>query len=241
MPARQVVFIAAQGPRVGPRLAGAMAAQPGYAVLLADDEALADAAPDTGMAVVPAGFESRAAVAAAFDAALKIAGPPAQLIVSILPTSAMQARSIVETDDVQWQTACKALVRGSLYCLQAAGSHMKGGSIVVLGPAFSLCGSAGLVPLSTAAEAQRGLVKSAARQWGARGFRVNWVGIAAMELATKLSEAALPFRPERIPVALGRRPAIDEIAPILAFLAGDAGSRITGASINADGGEWMLP
>jgi NAD(P)-dependent dehydrogenase (short-subunit alcohol dehydrogenase family) len=155
---------------------------------------------------------------------------------------AARSKAISEISDEEWQHACKAIIRTTLYCLQAAATHMRGGSILVIGPSFSFCGAAGLVPLSAAAEAQRGLMKSAARQLGERGFSVNWIAAASVAWSPMFAHASLPFRPERVPIALGRRPDLaSEIVPIIDFLGSHEGRSITGASLSLDGGEWMLP
>jgi hypothetical protein len=43
-------------------------------------------------------------------------------------------------------------------------------------------------------------------------------------------------------VALGRGPALDDgVAGVVDFLGGPAGRALTGATLVADGGEWMVP
>lgn len=180
---------------------------------------------------------------AAFASAIQ--GTPTRLIlVALLPEAATQACALVDTDDLHWQAACRSLIRDTLHCLQAAQRHAAtdGTAVVVLGPALSFSGAADLVPLSTATEAQRGLVKAAARQLGAQGITVNWIGVNSLLLAPALGRARLPQRDERIPVALGKPPSLDvDVAAIIDFLSSTAGRKITGASLCLDGGEWMLP
>ena len=77
--------------------------------------------------------------------------------------------------------------------------------VVVIGPSTALVGAAGLVPLMTLAEAQRTLVKSAARQWGVLGMRLNWVGVAAAHYAPRSREAAAADARAR-PAAAGAGP-----------------------------------
>lgn len=171
-------------------------------------------------------------------------GAPTLILIALLPSPATLTCVVAEMEDAHWQAACRDLIRDTLHALQAAQavSSPAGSAIVVLGPSFVFSGAPALVPLSTAAEAQRGLVKAAARQLGIRGITVNWIGINSVSMSPALSNAPLPRRDERIPVALGRTPALDEdIAAIVAFLATPAGRNITGASLCLDGGEWMLP
>ena len=185
----------------------------------------------------------RVALDGAFAAATEDA-PPRLVLVALLPETATQSLALADTDDLHWQAACRALIRDTLHCLQATQRHAApdGTAVVVLGPALTFSGAADLVPLSTAAEAQRGLVKAAARQLGAQGITVNWIGVNSQQLAPALAHARLPQRDERIPVALGKPPSLDaDIAAIIDFLSTSAGRKITGASLCLDGGEWMLP
>jgi NAD(P)-dependent dehydrogenase (short-subunit alcohol dehydrogenase family) len=117
-----------------------------------------------------------------------------------------------------------------------------GGAIVVVGPSVALVGAPGLVPLVTLAEAQRTLVKSAARQWSAQGLRLNWIGVSGPLYSQTLRDARFPSVPELgpPPPALGRVPAIDaEVADVIGWLA--CASGVTGATLNLDGGDWMVP
>ena len=134
----------------------------------------------------------------------------------------------------------------TLFCLQGAHSLLceRGGSVVVVGPSTALVGAAGLVPLLTLAEGQRSLVKSAARQWGRHGMRLNWVGVAPQRYAPMLADAPVPMVPELgpPPPALGRVPEPRaELADVIAWLGSEGARGITGASFNLDGGDWMVP
>jgi enoyl-[acyl-carrier-protein] reductase (NADH) len=84
-------------------------------------------------------------------------------------------------------------------------------------------------------------MKSVARQWGAAGVTLNWVSAAPGAFAS-FEGVALAAKPDAVSVALGRAPdPRAEIAPILGFLASEAGRSITGATLMVAGGEWMVP
>jgi 3-oxoacyl-[acyl-carrier protein] reductase len=221
----------------------------GHACLIASDATIRDALRQglgvLGMRVteIEATLPDRAAFDAAFTSAVRIE-PPTLVVIALLPEAASTSCTVEKMKDDHWHAACRAIIRSTLHCLQAAQAHAtsSGMSIVVLGPAFGFSGSADLVPLSTAIEAQRGLVKAAARQLGGAGITINWVGINSLLLSPRLAAARLPYRDERIPVALGQAPTLEaDVTPLMAFLAGPAGRKITGASLCMDGGEWMLP
>jgi NAD(P)-dependent dehydrogenase (short-subunit alcohol dehydrogenase family) len=117
-------------------------------------------------------------------------------------------------------------------------------TILMFGPVLSLVGAPGLVPLSTVLEGQRALVKSAARQWGRKGIRVNWVAIGSEGNYPALASAAIPQVIELgpPPPPLGRVPNLaSDAAALIGLLGSDAASVITGATLNIDGGNWMVP
>ena len=227
----RTAFVAVSGLGVGPALVAGLEAQ-GARVALIGDEAAGQ-------------FASRAAVEAAFAAAAARVGAPDLVVVAAAPSRALQPAALAGMTLEQFNDTADAGLRAALFTFQAAHSHMKGrgGALVVVGPALSLVGAKQFVPLTTLTEGQRSLCKTAARQWGASGVRVNWVGIAndryAPELAGKAPEVPELGPP---PPALGRTPElVADVAPVLAFLGSDAGRSITGATINLDGGDWMTP
>lgn len=192
--------------------------------------------------VLADGAQAHAAIG---DAAQELGG--ADLIVHASATSAaLMARPIDSLSPQDWSGAVHKSMLATLHCLQAAHrcQSATGGAVVVIGPSAALVGAARLVPLITLAEAQRTLVKSAARQWGACGMRLNWVGIAPAQYDAALANAELPQTPELgpPPPALRRVPeAQADVADAIAWL-GSAGARaVTGASLNLDGGDWMVP
>lgn len=190
-------------------------------------------------------FSSRDAVEAAFAAAAARSGPADLVVHAAAGTGALASTALTALDLDGFHRTADAPLRATLYTLQASERMMKerGGAIVVVGPALSLVGAEGLVALSTCAEGQRALVKSAARQWGQRGVRVNWVGVADARYAAALIGKG-PEAPELgpPPCALGHTPEFAaDVAPVLGFLGSDAARGLTGATITLDGGEWMTP
>ena len=195
---------------------------------------------------VDAVFASRSdADAAIAGAAAQIGG--ADLIVHASATpAALAPHALADLAAEDWHAAVHRSLLGSLYCLQAAYGVQRetGGAVVVVGPSTALVGAARLVPLMTLAEAQRTLVKSAARQWGRHGMRLNWVGVATRHYAPVLADTPLPQTPELgpPPPALGRVPEPQaDVADLIAWLASDGARALTGASFNLDGGDWMVP
>ncbi|HSV36599.1 MAG TPA: SDR family oxidoreductase [Ramlibacter sp.] len=195
---------------------------------------------------IPVVFTSKAQADEALAEAAREIGDADLIVHAAATPAALVVRPLEALTPADWRAAVHQSVLATLFCLQGAHSQQRerGGSVVVVGPSTALVGAAGLLPLMTLAEAQRTLVKSAARQWGALGMRLNWVGVAPLHYDAALAQAALPQTPELgpPPPALGRRPEPQaDVADVVAWL-GSAGARaITGASFNLDGGDWMVP
>jgi 3-oxoacyl-[acyl-carrier protein] reductase len=241
---RRTVFVVNAGVDVGSALARGLAGRGHRVALLGDgDDAVAEAVP-AGVQRVPCAFGTRVALEAAFAEAVAHCGPPDQVAASVLPAAALQPCEIQALDPAQWHAACREPIKALLHTLQAAFTLMseRGGSVVALGPALSLSGAARLAALSAAVEGQRGLVKSVARQWGRRGITVNWVAAAPRALSPVFDKLPLPVKPDAVMVALGRGPALDDgLAGLVDYLGSPDGRALTGATLMADGGEWMVP
>ena len=134
---------------------------------------------------------------------------------------------------------------GTLWHMQAALPLLKlqGGSIINLGSRQGIYGQPGDGAYGANKEAIRALSRSAAREWGKFGIRVNVINPAGLSPA---AEAFLNADPERAQkyydeislVRFGRL--MEDIAPVGVFLACDDGQYVTGQTINADGGQVML-
>src|SRR6201995_2595525 len=128
-------------------------------------------------------------------------------------------------------------IRGVFAATQAALKHMKtGGRIIMIGSAV---GERAASPLLVPYAATKGAVKmfsqALARELGGRGITVNNVqpGPIDTELNPATSEWAVP---QKAATALNRYGRVDEIAAMVAFVAGRESSYITGANLTVDGG-----
>lgn len=191
-----------------------------------------------------ADFSSKASLVQVLSQAAQHLGRVDAVVLALTPAAALIARPITSMSVDDWRKACLEPLRLARHCLQESFRLFDGGSgcIVVLGPNFSFTGSAGLTALSTVSEGLRGLMKSAARQWGRQGIRLNWVGVDSEVLAPALHDAPIPLSPEMgpPPPALGSAPALAEgVAETIAMLV-DA-TALTGVSLPVDGGVWMVP
>jgi NAD(P)-dependent dehydrogenase (short-subunit alcohol dehydrogenase family) len=235
------IAVAVCGRGIGERLAAALAARGARVALLADPSC---AVPLSGVTVHAVDFSSAAAMRRAFESVATHEGPIEIIVHAAVPEASQTSRALADESDEQWQAACSAAIDASFHCLQGLHTSLAAttGLLVQIGPSFAQCGASGLVALSAASEAQRGLLKSAARQWGRDGIRAVWIAVAAGEISGALMQAQLPLRSEAIPLPLDRVPRLDEdIVDMIAALYGAAGRSSTGLSLTLDGGEWMLP
>jgi 3-oxoacyl-[acyl-carrier protein] reductase len=128
-------------------------------------------------------------------------------------------------------------VRGTLVATQAALKHMKSGSrIIMIGSAVGeRVLTPGLVPYSATKGAVKMFTQGLAREVGTRGITVN--NIQPGPIDTDLNPAAGDWAvPQKAATALDRYGRVDEVAALVAFVAGPESSYITGANLTVDGG-----
>lgn len=134
---------------------------------------------------------------------------------------------------------------GTLYHMQAAFPYLKerGGSVINFGTRQGIYGEPGDGIYGAGKEGIRALSRSAAREWGQFGIRVNVINPAALSPSAARFFEENPVRAQQYFDAIALRrfgdPAAD-IAPIAVFLASDEGQYLTGQTLNADGGQIML-
>jgi 3-oxoacyl-[acyl-carrier protein] reductase len=128
-------------------------------------------------------------------------------------------------------------VRGTLAATQAALRHMKsGGRIISIGSAVGeRAATPGLVAYSATKGAVKMFTQALSREVGSRGITVN--NIQPGPIDTDLNPAAGDWAvPQKAATALDRYGHVDEIAAMVAFVAGPESSYITGANLTVDGG-----
>jgi 3-oxoacyl-[acyl-carrier protein] reductase len=128
-------------------------------------------------------------------------------------------------------------VRGMFVATQTALKHLKaGGRIIMIG---SCVGERVLIPGMAPYAATKGAVKmftqGLARELGSRGITVNNVQPGPID--TDLNPAAGDWAVSQKAVTpLGRYGNVDEVAALVAFVAGPESSFINGANLTVDGG-----
>src|SRR5271168_2993248 len=128
-------------------------------------------------------------------------------------------------------------IRGTLATTQATLKHMKnGGRIISIGSAVGERVQApGLVAHSATKGAVKIFTQALSREVGGRGITVNNVQPGPID--TDLNPASGDWAaPQKAATALGRYGRVEEIAALVAFVAGPQSSYITGANLTVDGG-----
>lgn len=133
---------------------------------------------------------------------------------------------------------------GSLQLMQLCHPHMAaqgGGSIINMGSSFGIRCEPGFLAYAASKEAIRALTRTAAREWGKDGIRVNTILPSALSpKAIWYLEESKTYDLELSKVAMGRFGAPEDIAPTATFLASDAADFVTGQTIGVEGGATML-
>jgi 3-oxoacyl-[acyl-carrier protein] reductase len=127
--------------------------------------------------------------------------------------------------------------RGSMVATQAALKYMKSGArIIMIGSAVGeRVAAPGLVAYAGTKGAVKMFAQALARELGSRGITVNNVQPGPID--TDLNPASGDWAvPQKAATALDRYGKVDEIAAMVAFVAGPESSYMTGANLTVDGG-----
>jgi len=133
---------------------------------------------------------------------------------------------------------------GSLQLMQLCHPHMVsqgGGSIINMGTSYSIRCEPGFLAYAASKEAIRTLTKTAAREWGKQGIRVNTILPSALTpKSIWYLEESGTYDFELAKVAMGRFGEAKDIAPTAVFLVSDESNFVTGQTIGVEGGAIML-
>jgi NAD(P)-dependent dehydrogenase (short-subunit alcohol dehydrogenase family) len=151
----------------------------------------------------------------------------------------------LDTTAEQWRRHIDVGLIGTVNTSKAALPHMiaagKGGRIISLGGDSSRVGEANLTMAAASRAATIALIKSLAKEFGRNDITCNAVTLGMIQSAHSdpaWLEANLPKMVKNYPLKRIGQPG--DVAPIIAFLASDDASWITGQTISVNGGFAML-
>jgi NAD(P)-dependent dehydrogenase (short-subunit alcohol dehydrogenase family) len=141
-----------------------------------------------------------------------------------------------------WDAVLGVHLKGTLNCIQAVAPHMienRYGKIVNISSIYGKSGGIAAISYSAAKAGIMGLTKSVARELGRYQINVNVVvpGLTLTPTIAKMPEKYKNVILDRTP--LGRIGKPEEVANVVAFLASDEASFMTGAAVDVSGGSNM--
>ncbi len=148
-----------------------------------------------------------------------------------------------ETTTEDWRKQIDTCLYGALNCCHSAGPLLeksgRGRIISIMGDS-SRVGESGLALAAAARAGTIALMKSLAREWGRSGVTANSVSLGLIETAHDKSWVDANREKLVKAYAIRRLGLPSDVAPLVALLASDAGSWITGQVISINGGYSMV-
>jgi 2-dehydro-3-deoxy-L-rhamnonate dehydrogenase (NAD+) len=153
---------------------------------------------------------------------------------------ALPMTAVADLDDAGWRQVMSVNLDGVFYCLRAALRVMRragAGSVVNMSSVLGAVGRQHSAAYVATKHAVVGLTRGAAIDHGVDGIRVNAVGpgfVRTPLLESRHTDEGLAALAAGWPLRRVGSP--EEVAEVVAWLAGDAASYVTGAYIPVDGG-----
>lgn len=146
---------------------------------------------------------------------------------------------LLRMSEDDWDSVLTTNLRSAFLCTRAVLRPMirqRSGRIVNLASISGIRGNAGQANYASSKAALIGFTKSVAREVASRGVTVNAVapGLIETDITAHMPAKAREELIQQIP--LGRMGTPDEVAEVVAFLASEKASYITGQAIIIDGG-----
>jgi 3-oxoacyl-[acyl-carrier protein] reductase len=164
--------------------------------------------------------------------------------IDILVNNAGIARSnvLARLKDDQWDEVLNVDLKGILYCIQAVIPSMmkqRSGKIISISSIYGRIGAIGDVNYAAAKSGIVGLTKTVARELARYNINVNAImpGLVDTALLRGIPEKYLKPMIEEVPLKRIGRP--EDIANVVAFLASEDSSYMTGAIVEVTGG-WNM-
>lgn len=149
---------------------------------------------------------------------------------------------LMRMSDEEFEEVIDTNLNGTFRVLRRASKGMikaKFGRVILIGSVVALLGSAGQVNYSSSKSALVGMARSLTRELAGRGITANVVapGFIDTDMTSVLPEDTIAQYKKNIPAGRFAQP--EEVAKVVAWLASDDASYISGAVIPVDGGLGM--
>ena len=146
---------------------------------------------------------------------------------------------LMRMSDEQWDSVLNVNLKGAFLCSRAAIRGMmrkRWGRIIGLSSVVALAGNPGQVNYAASKAGIIGLTRTLSREVASRNITVNAVapGFIATDMVEVLSDDMKARVMERIPMERFGTP--EDVAAVIAFLASEEASYVTGQVIGIDGG-----
>ena len=150
--------------------------------------------------------------------------------------------TLFKVKEEDWDAVLGVHLKGTMSCIQAVALHMienRYGKIINISSIYGKSGGIAEISYSSAKAGIIGLTKSVARELGRHQINVNVVlpGLTLTPTIAKMAEKYKNMIIDQTP--LGRIGQPEEIANVVAFLASDEASFMTGAAVEVSGG-WNM-
>ncbi|MFO7590730.1 MAG: SDR family oxidoreductase [Acidimicrobiia bacterium] len=223
-------------------------AQDGQTVVVADIDA--EGASATAAAIADAGGHGVAVTCdvtsrSAVDAMVAEAAGLGPISTLVLSAAIENVTPLVDLSDEDWQHVLDVDLKGPFLCMRAAIPHMVehgGGSVIALGSTLGLIVSPGHAAYCAAKGALVNLCKQAAIEHAPDNVRVNLVAPSATDTGLFMKFSGMAPDPEKLRAQIAATNPMqrigrgEEVCDLVAFLASDASTYLSGSVIPLDGG-----
>lgn len=149
---------------------------------------------------------------------------------------------LVRMKEAAWDRVLAINLKGAFNCMQAVAKAMmkqRSGRIINIVSVVGVMGNPGQANYCASKAGLIGLTKTAARELAPRGITVNAVapGFIDTSMTVDLPQKAKEAMLAQVPLKRMGRP--EDVAEVVAFLASDMASYITGQVIHVNGGMYM--